>query len=174
MADYEEILDTQIEPDAPLTAVLAAQWRDNPLAMFEGASDAPRLAWKTIAASGSTVTITSLSPQFGGAYCVIPARFSAQAGSTSGITMAVNTGSGYSSPQAVFSVQGPVSGMLETVVVFVDFISGNWRSVVSGNDRSGNFSGVSNNVTGLRFSPGEFGSVSMGVMATLQGGDSVT
>ena len=43
MADYVEILDTQIEPDAPLTAVLAGQWRDNPIAIAEGADDAPSL-----------------------------------------------------------------------------------------------------------------------------------
>ena len=46
MADYSEILDTQIEPDAPLTAVLAGQWRDNVLAIAEGAPDAPRLYGK--------------------------------------------------------------------------------------------------------------------------------
>lgn len=43
MADYVEILDTQIEPDAPLTAVLAGQWRDNCIAIAEGASGAPRV-----------------------------------------------------------------------------------------------------------------------------------
>ena len=43
MADYVEILDTQIEPDAPLTAVLAGQWRDNCIAIAEGAAGAPRV-----------------------------------------------------------------------------------------------------------------------------------
>jgi hypothetical protein len=42
MADYSEILDTQIEPDAPLTAVLAGQWRDNPIAIVQSSPDAPR------------------------------------------------------------------------------------------------------------------------------------
>jgi hypothetical protein len=42
MADYVQILDTQIEPDAPLTSTLAAQWRDNPIAIAEGAAGAPR------------------------------------------------------------------------------------------------------------------------------------
>ena len=44
MADYVEILDTQIEPDAPLTAVLAGQWRDNPIAIAEGANGAPLIS----------------------------------------------------------------------------------------------------------------------------------
>lgn len=43
MADYVAILDTQIEPDAPLTAVLAGQWRDNPIAIAGGAPGAPRV-----------------------------------------------------------------------------------------------------------------------------------
>ena len=43
MSDYVEILDTQIEPDAPLTAVLAGQWRDNCIAIAEGADGAPRI-----------------------------------------------------------------------------------------------------------------------------------
>ena len=43
MADYIPILDTQIAPDAPLTAALAAQWRDNPIAIARGAAGAPRI-----------------------------------------------------------------------------------------------------------------------------------
>ena len=56
MSDYVEILDTQIEPDAPLTAVLAGQWRDNCIAIAEGADGAPRVvrgALKTATASAS-------------------------------------------------------------------------------------------------------------------------
>lgn len=48
MADYIEILDTQIEPDAPLTAALAAQFRDNPVAITEGSPDALRVKSRAI------------------------------------------------------------------------------------------------------------------------------
>lgn len=41
MADYNAILDTQIDPDAPLTANLASQFRDNPIAIAEGAVGSP-------------------------------------------------------------------------------------------------------------------------------------
>lgn len=41
MTTYTAILDTQIDPDAPLTSSLGYQWRDNPVASFEGASGAP-------------------------------------------------------------------------------------------------------------------------------------
>jgi len=42
MADYVAITDTQVDPDAPLTSQLAYQWRDNPIAITEGAAGAPR------------------------------------------------------------------------------------------------------------------------------------
>jgi hypothetical protein len=40
---YVAILDTQLEPDAPLTSQLMFQNRDNPIAMFAGLAGAPRL-----------------------------------------------------------------------------------------------------------------------------------
>lgn len=61
MTDYIEITDTQIEPDAPLTAVLAAQWRDNPIAIAEGADGAPRLARKIIYTSTPSAALSGLS-----------------------------------------------------------------------------------------------------------------
>lgn len=43
MADYIAITDAEVEPEAPLTSSLAARWRDNPIAIAEGAPGAPRL-----------------------------------------------------------------------------------------------------------------------------------
>lgn len=44
MADYIAQPDTAVDPDAPVTSDLMYALRDNPIAMFEGASGAPRLA----------------------------------------------------------------------------------------------------------------------------------
>lgn len=44
MTDYNAILDTQCDPDAPLTSFLAYAWRDNPIAISEGSTDAPVMA----------------------------------------------------------------------------------------------------------------------------------
>lgn len=55
MADYIAQPDTAVDPDAPITSDLMYALRDNPIAMFEGAPGAPRLA---DAALGSTVTQT--------------------------------------------------------------------------------------------------------------------
>lgn len=43
MADYGEILDDEIIPDAPIASLLGFRFRDNPLAIAEGAIDAPRI-----------------------------------------------------------------------------------------------------------------------------------
>lgn len=43
MATYVPILDTQLDPDAPLTSTLMYQLRDNTLAIAEGATGAARI-----------------------------------------------------------------------------------------------------------------------------------
>lgn len=43
MTDYLPITDAETDPGAPGTSELWKKWRDNPLAMFEGAVDAPRI-----------------------------------------------------------------------------------------------------------------------------------
>lgn len=43
MTTYNVIADSALDPDAPLTSELAYRWRDNPLAIAEGAVGAPRI-----------------------------------------------------------------------------------------------------------------------------------
>ena len=43
MPEYQEILDTEVEPEAPLTSSLGVRFRDNPIAVWEGAPSAPRI-----------------------------------------------------------------------------------------------------------------------------------
>ena len=43
MTDYLPITDAETDPGAPGTSELWKKWRDNPIAMFEGAVDAPRI-----------------------------------------------------------------------------------------------------------------------------------
>jgi len=51
MAAYVPITDAQTDPGAPGTSELWKQWRDNPIAIAEGSSGAPKIA---VAASGGT------------------------------------------------------------------------------------------------------------------------
>lgn len=53
MADWTVITDSSLDPDAPLTSELAYAWRDNPIAIAEGAAGAPRIL---DAALGTTPT----------------------------------------------------------------------------------------------------------------------
>lgn len=43
MADWVTISDTQVDPDAPITSELGYAFRDNPIAIAEGAVNAPRI-----------------------------------------------------------------------------------------------------------------------------------
>lgn len=44
MADYEVILDAELEPGAPITSSIGFRFRDNPVAIAEGAAGAPRVS----------------------------------------------------------------------------------------------------------------------------------
>ncbi len=50
---YNPILDSEIDPESPVTESLARRWRDNAIAMIEGASGAPRATSKIITPGGS-------------------------------------------------------------------------------------------------------------------------
>ena len=43
MTSYIAITDAETDPEAPLTSELAKKWRDNPIAITEGATGAPRI-----------------------------------------------------------------------------------------------------------------------------------
>ena len=63
MADYRTIADAEVDPDAPLTSSLGYAWRDNPIAIAEGATGAPRITQAAIMnpTAGNFRTITSVS-----------------------------------------------------------------------------------------------------------------
>lgn len=67
MADYNGILDTQLDPDAPITSELGYQLRDNPIAIAEGSSGAPlvEVAWHFLAGYADA-TNTNADIDFGG------------------------------------------------------------------------------------------------------------
>lgn len=59
MASYITITDAETDPEAPLTSELAKKWRDNPLAIAEGAVGAPRV--QTAGLNDAAVTRVKLS-----------------------------------------------------------------------------------------------------------------
>lgn len=48
MADWTSIADTEVDPDAPVTSELGYAWRDNPIAIAEGALGAPRVEGRAL------------------------------------------------------------------------------------------------------------------------------
>jgi len=52
MTSYIEITDGETDPGAPATSELAKKWRDNPIAMAEGAVGAPRIEFAAMAHGG--------------------------------------------------------------------------------------------------------------------------
>lgn len=59
MADYNAILDAEIEPEKPVTTSLMTRLRDNPIAITEGAAGAPQI--QTAAIANSAVTTAKIA-----------------------------------------------------------------------------------------------------------------
>lgn len=85
MATYESPIDSQTDPDAPITSQLGKRWDNNPIAIAEGASGAPRVSPKatgyTVLSGGAvgTVVLTDIS-SYDGADIEVKYRNSAPAG----------------------------------------------------------------------------------------------
>lgn len=62
MASWTSIPDSSLDPDAPVTSELAYAWRDNPIAITEGAGGAPRIQQGAMMdpTSGATNTLKYL------------------------------------------------------------------------------------------------------------------
>lgn len=61
MTDYNVILDTELDPDAPLKSDLAYRWRDNPIAIVEGSVGAPRIYGGAAARSGNGLAVLTVT-----------------------------------------------------------------------------------------------------------------
>lgn len=48
MASYIEITDAEVDPEAPITSFIGYRWRDNPIAIAERATGAPRVKPSTM------------------------------------------------------------------------------------------------------------------------------
>lgn len=114
MADWFSIPDTAVDPDAPLTSQLAYAWRDNCIAIAEGASGAPRIqpaalgSWYT--SLGDTKTLAFLGRS---------------ADATISEFIAGNTYSGSLLKYAGVTINGSGSG----ITLSATSPSGTWRAV---------------------------------------------
>lgn len=145
MATYVPILDTQLDPDAPLTSTLMYQMRDNLIAIAESDTTVPadyqighRLLGTLTTTSGSTVTLSGL--------VLTPYRF----------LKCVFNGTGSNSNSTSHQIGGavvvslPLSSDRAWGVVEIDLFNGTGFSVMSINNANPN--GVGGAVFGLRTS----------------------
>ena len=83
MVEYIPIDDSEVEPEAPLISSLGVRWRDNPVAIAEGASGAPRIQQAAIdsgavgqsqlkTATGSTSISVNMDPSSNVAVSSLP------------------------------------------------------------------------------------------------------
>jgi len=56
LADWTNISDSQVDPDAPVTSELGYAWRDNPIANAEGAPGAPRIVRGALSTATNSVS----------------------------------------------------------------------------------------------------------------------
>ena len=166
MADWATITDTQVDPDAPLTSGLGYALRDNPIAIAEGSTGAPKIAKPIYGARGATITFTGLD-DFSGA----SARFYNNGATGTGSAVSVsfsNNGTTFYGSTVIY----PSGGLTNSIVAgdfWIDFSSGDWVSTgvsdITGFHSTGTVSGISLDVVSIRFTTTGSGSQTSVVLA---------
>lgn len=115
MADWTSISDAQVDPDAPLTSGLGYAWRDNPIAIAEGASGAPRVRGRALShVSFGAIAVTGTGGQgytdCAGVGVVMSPMHVATNGRVLRARYSNNNGSTWGSWQTVISITGPGGG----------------------------------------------------------------
>ena len=124
MTDYTIISNTQVEPEAPVTSELMNSLRDNPLAIAEGATAAPRVALKAI--SGTNTAIKSGLDGYQGGYFVVNYFMSTTlGGSGSAVLEFSNDGATFPATLTLDTV-GSEEFAEKTDHIHVDFATGDY------------------------------------------------
>lgn len=184
MATWVTPIESQTDPDAPLTSELGKRWDNNVIAAFEGAAGAPRLAIKNLPAqSGSTVTLSGLDA-FGGIEFSIYLVGNTGGGSPTGgralISFSDDNGATYSTPVLILTNGTATGEFVSGDGVFnftggdvsVAFVRGGGLGAAAAGVTNTTLAGSSNNITHVRFTTQNNGMIS--VRATANGGQSAT
>lgn len=174
MATYRIIAATETDPLSPITATLMDAIANNPTAMAEGATGAPKIALKS--ASGS---FTSSALDFGSLDAWSGVWLSCTAynsgASSSNIDIYV-TNDAFSTLLGGVTIHSLGPGTAVTIAGFLDFATGIIHGTYAEGSLAGVFSqtiaGASVAINGVRF-PNSSG-VSGGVMIHPNGGESAT
>lgn len=175
MATWVAPIDSQTDPDAPLTSELGKRWDNNVIAVAEGASGAPRVspkAWgQTVSADSAVgvVTVAGLG-SYGGVVIDVKYLNSVAAGANMTIELS-DDGVSFETAAIVAGVGGQTSG---AVKMMIDFATGDTLSVYSDGDSAGHISVTAATPTGdvshVRVTAAGGSTTTMGVMAMANAG----
>lgn len=173
MATWDAPIDSQTDPDAPLTSNLGKRWDNNVIATAEGASGAPRVspaAWGHTVFSGEsatgTLTLSDVSA-YGGANVKMTFINSAAGAGNFFISLS-SDGTTFSTPVQVGSYLGNGIGVIES---FINFSDGAIVSLVTRGDLfTGSSPVVSGDVSHIRFTIDGTGTITMAAMAFVNAG----
>lgn len=170
MATWDTPIDSQTDPDAPVTSLLGKRWDNNVIAMGEGASGAQRIAVKSVSGSGGTVDFTSLV-DFLGAQVNLLGNDSGGAGGTVSLALSDDGGATFYASSAIATIG---SGQSVSCHGSFDFVSGAYRFVygtgVANGENTGTLAGAGAGVDAYRLSTG-VGTITLSAFCTLNGGD---
>lgn len=174
MATYTAITDVETDPEAPLTSELAKKWRDNPIAITELATGAPRIKRKRYTANDATLTITDLNGFHGFSWS---AAVSYSSGNLNGVRIELSTdgGSTWGAAQSFGAIDARDTLNNAFSVGYVDLLTGTYfghgirASVPALVRESGTLSGASESVNAIRFTESS-GAVSWSLVVDLDGG----
>lgn len=146
MTDYISITEAQTDPGAPFTSDLAKQYRDNPIAIAEGATGAPRV--QGIALGGvylGSFTQDGKNPKdlvgldkvgLLVADVITMSGASSSGGGTVHIALSANGGVSYGGWITLYTEPGTTTSSNSTGRLHLDLATGNWRVRMLASDGS--------------------------------------
>jgi len=161
MATYTAISNGQIDQDSPITQPLMAALRDNPIAMAEGDSSAPKFALQAqvdgtyATTSGGTAVFTNLDDFAGVEFNVLAQEIGGTVvGSDVLFEYSTDNGSSWSSSVNLGTVPSSGRGSAQGYFNFSDgaLVSLMYTSGTNNSFTNTTMAGASNNINALRFS----------------------
>lgn len=146
MTDYLPITDAETDPGAPGTSELWKKWRDNPIAIAEGATGAPRV--QGIALGGvylGSFTQDGKSPQallgldkvgLLVADVITTSTASSSGGGIVQISLSANGGASYGGWITLYTEPGTTTNSRSTGRLHLDLATGDWRVRMLASDGS--------------------------------------
>lgn len=155
MADWVDIVDSALDPDAPLTSELAFAWRDNVIALAEGSPGAPRIATRALKSDAPIARLSGSGAVTGlGDFGRMEGRVRCASGTSTGSTnidirLSSDGGSTWTGWATI--LQTPSGASQRTFGAFtVDLITGAWSAIGVEAAFSGTFSGSNFNAIEMR------------------------